>query len=466
MTDGNKGSPMTLVWFRRDLRLQDNPALVDALAKGPVQAVYIHAPEDEGAWPIGQAARWYLHHSLLALQRQLAAIDVPLHVLSGSAENALIERARELGVHRVACNRVMEPGLLARDERIKARLATQAVAMEVFHDDTLLSPERVHKHDGTPYRVFTPFWRCVEGVIEREGLQLALTPAPTGSGRGLAHDRSQVEALRLLGAHHWHRKLHDHWSPGEIQALERLYAFGQNHIADYEQRRNLPAQSGTSVLSPALHFGEVSVARVYACCRQWLAQEQRVEARNGIKGFMAEIGWREFGRHLLHAFPETPDRSLNPRFEQPGAWLVDGDGDLLRRWQRGETGYPLVDAGMRQLWQTGWMHNRVRMVTASFLCKNLGIHWRMGARWFWDALVDADLASNTLGWQWVAGCGADAAPYYRIFNPQLQAQRFDPDRAYIRRWLDDEHAWPSMVDLKTSRAEALARYQNSIRSAS
>jgi deoxyribodipyrimidine photo-lyase len=311
--------------------------------------------------------------------------------------------------------------------------------------------------------VFTPFWRRAYEFLAAGGFQERLLAAPRAVGAALRPDPGAVDRLELLGPVDWHSKLERHWRPGESAALDRWAAFFEADIADYDADRERPDIPGTSMLSPALHFGEISALRLYAQCAGRLADEPDEGARAGIIRFMMELGWREFARHVLHAWPDLPNRSLDRRFDRPEAWESDVDGRMLRAWRQGETGFSLIDAGMRQLWETGWMHNRVRMVVASFLTKNLGIHWREGAHWFWDTLVDADLASNTLGWQWVAGCGTDAAPYYRIFNPETQAQKFDPDHTYRAHWLGEGLRPTPVLDLKASRARALARYQHAIK---
>jgi len=457
-------APTVLVWFRRDLRLEDNPALLHALATGrPVAALFIFDPAAASHSAPGGAARWYLHHSLLSLQKDLAAIGVPLRCLAGRPEKAIEQLIQANPVERICWNRVVEPGQAATDAAIRRLLQTKGIKTDLFHGDTLLPPERVHKRDGTPFKVFTPFWRHMQDLLHTQGAGQQLAPAPEPRDAAVALDPQEVERLQLLDNHPWHHKLHAHWRPGEAQAHELLDRFLQQAVSGYHERRDFPAEPATSRLSSALHCGEISAARIYDTCQMQLAHEPDEERRRGIYSFLSELGWREFARHVLHAFPETPEHSLNPRFERPGAWEPDPDDRLLRAWQRGETGIPLVDAGMRELWETGWMHNRVRMITASLLTKNLGIHWQRGAEWFWDTLVDADLASNTLGWQWVAGCGTDAAPYYRIFNPQLQAKKFDPQGDYIRRWLGDGVRPSPLVDLKVSRERALERYQVAIR---
>ncbi|MEW8630348.1 MAG: deoxyribodipyrimidine photo-lyase [Candidatus Thiodiazotropha sp.] len=459
--------PFALVWFRRDLRLQDNPALHAALVSGhPVLALYIHDPRPADGWALGGANRWYLHQSLLALQQDLAEIGVPLACLKGDAEGEMKGFLTRRAVAKLYCNRVVEPGQGEVEADLCALAERGRIEVETFHDDSLLPPERVAKKDGTPYKVFTPFWRHVSDLLQRNGVEQRLFPRPRPAADPLPADPLEVEKLGLLDAHPWHRKLQAYWSPGESSAFKVFSRFLQERIDGYDDWRDFPARQGTSRLSAALHFGELSAARLYAVCQGRLAHKADEGARAGIRRFLAEIGWREFSRHLLHAYPRSPAISLNGRFERPGAWAQDHNDRRLRAWQRGETGIPLVDAGMRELWESGWMHNRVRMVAASFLTKNLGIHWRQGAAWFWDTLVDADLASNTLGWQWVAGCGTDAAPYYRIFNPQLQARKFDPAGEYIRRWLGDGIEPAPLVDLGASRDRALQRYQAVIRGAS
>ncbi len=456
-------SPRTLVWFRRDLRLSDNPALSEALrSQGPVSAVYVHPGADAGPWAIGAASAWYLHHSLLSLQQDLARAGIELHGLRGSPSVELPALAARLGARRVVWNRVVEPGQESEDVRVQQALREAGRTVSIQHDDSLLPPAYGLKADGSPYRVFTPFWRHLQARLERDGLFSRLGPAPSAAAQAAPIRPETVHGLGLLPDHPWPYKLRQYWRPGESGAKNLLQRFLRSRTQGYAEARDFPALDGTSRLSPALHFGEISAARVYRVCRRALIHEPDAEVRAGLNKFLSELGWREFGRHLLYAFPDSSDESLDPRFERPGAWLSEQADDSLRVWQRGRTGVALVDAGMRQLWETGWMHNRVRMVAASFLTKNLGIHWIYGARWFWDTLVDADLASNSLGWQWVAGCGADAAPYYRIFNPELQAGRFDPQHTYRRRWAAGQRSAVLDLDLGQSRKMALERYHSII----
>jgi deoxyribodipyrimidine photo-lyase len=327
----------------------------------------------------------------------------------------------------------------------------------VFPDDTLVSPSSITKDDGSYYRVFTPFWKRARELLLAGGPQGRLLEAPQPASDPVDYDTNAVTQLGLLDTIAWHEKLHDHWQPGELAASQRMEQFFATIVADYSSSRDIPGVDGTSQLSAALHFGEISAMRVFSRSQEELLLQASRDTNDSLLRFQAELGWREFSRYVLMANPTSTDRSLDERFESDAAW--EKGTDYLERWQQAQTGVPLVDAGMRQLWETGWMHNRVRMICASFLTKNLGVHWLQGARWFWDTLVDADLASNTLGWQWVAGCGTDAAPYYRIFNPEVQQKKFDPDGEYVSHWLRDHDNALPIVDLKISRARALERYE-------
>ena len=453
-----------LVWFRRDLRVEDNPALSAALSSGlQIEAVFVYPSNPDAPLAEGAAACWYLHFSLQALQTRLARIGIPLRLLRGSEETVLPAFCTDRSVTRVYWNRLVDPQQQTRDKRLRKLLEEGGISCYLFADDCLVMPEDAGKADGTAYKVFTPFWRNLRERLRGTDLTHRLSPTLQPVGPPVAFSPRDVDAIGLLTRHPWHQKLHAHWEPGEQSAQSRLTRFLEQGLDDYEVQRDRPGVDGSSRLSAALHFGELSVARVYASIDELLVHEPEEAARVSMRRFLAEIGWREFARHVLHAFPHTLLQSMNPLFDNAAAWEPDPDDTRLHAWQRGETGIALVDAGMRQLWETGWMHNRVRMVAASFLAKNLGIHWRAGARWFGDTLVDADRASNTLGWQWVAGCGTDAAPYYRIFNPDTQARRFDPEGSYIARWLGDRAEFPPITDLKLSRARALERYQTAIR---
>ena len=459
---------MILVWFRRDLRLSDNPALTQAMKLAeqtgqPLRAVYLHADLLYGNWPLGGASRWYLHHSLQSLAAGLQKLGIQLDFRASEDLQGLSDYAQQNRVSAVFWNRVVEPAYESADQAALSDLRKLGINAECFDDDCLLMPDQVHKDDGTPYRVFTPFWRRARAVIEQQPpYHERLMAAPVASRATGSASGTGVFESSLLPTGSWSTKLQDHWQPGEKSAHAMLQNFLQQPVADYDTGRDLPAEPGTSRLSPALHFGELSVVRVLYECEQLMQQETDTRVNDSISRYASELGWREFGRHVLFHFPETTDHSLNRAFDHDSLWQEDPEHRNLRSWQRGETGIPLVDAGMRELWETGWMHNRVRMVVGSFLSKNLGIHWWHGARWFWDTLVDADLASNTMGWQWVSGCGTDAAPYFRIFNPHTQAKKFDPKGSYINRWLPADNLIPELVDLKRSREKALERYQHTM----
>jgi deoxyribodipyrimidine photo-lyase len=427
----------TLVWFRADLRLADNPALCAAVAAGaPVVPVYIHAPVEEGLWPPGGASRWWLHHSLTRLRQSLAALGTDLCVCASDDSLASLQMLiRECAATRVVWNRRYEPAIRARDEIIKRTLRAQGIEAESYGSSLLHEPWSVRTRGGGPYQVFTPFWRHCKALADpAEPL-----PAPTALRAPARPPTSQpIESLGLLPSLDWPAGLAAAWSPGEQGALCRLERFTSEALEDYSSRRDQPGAPGTSQLSPHLHFGEIGPRQIWHAVRR-AAQAQGRNFSWRDSQFLAELGWREFAHHLLYHFPHTPEQPLRANFAQ-FPWR--SSRVLLRAWQRGATGYPIVDAGMRELWRTGWMHNRLRMITASFLVKDLLLHWTDGARWFWDTLVDADLASNTLGWQWVAGCGADAAPFFRIFNPVAQGNRFDAAATYVRRWVPELAALP------------------------
>ena len=426
----------TLVWFRRDLRLADNPALAAAVAEGDcVVPVYVHAPEEEAPWAPGAASRWWLHHSLGALDAQLRQRGSSLVIRRGPSLQSLMQLARDAGASRIVWNRLYEPALVARDTQIKAALREQGFDCESYNAALLHEPWEIRTGQDGPYRVFTPFWRACMQKLDTQ-------PAPTPAPRRLkapATSASSVplDELELRPRIAWDAQFPAHWTPGETGAHIRLAAFCDEWIGRYGESRNRPDQPGSSRLSPHLHFGEISPRQCLVAARNAVVDQPA--ARASADSFVREIGWREFAHHLLHHYPHTPERPLDARFER-FPWAENPAA--LEAWQRGRTGYPIVDAGMRELWTTGWMHNRVRMIVASLLTKNLQQPWVAGARWFWDTLVDADLASNTLGWQWTAGCGADAAPFFRIFNPVLQAERYDPERLYLRRWLPELASLP------------------------
>jgi deoxyribodipyrimidine photo-lyase len=423
----------TIVWFRQDLRLADNPALCAALTgDAPVIPVYIFAPQEEGAWPPGAASRWWLHHSLARLGEALAECGSRLLLRVGDDSLATLESvAREVGATRVVWNRRYEPAIVARDRRIKTALRDAGLATSSYNARLLREPWTVKTKSGGPFQVFTPFWRhCLALEDPADPLPApANLPAPARWPHSVS-----LESLGLLPAIDWAAGMRAAWAPGSAGAHTALQRFLAESLDDYRTLRDQPAVRGTSQLSPHLHFGEIGPREVWHAARGVaLARGRHGEGWRDSQ-FLTEIGWREFAYHLLYHFPGTPEQPLRANYAAfPWAENAAGQG----AWTRGATGYPIVDAGLRQLWHTGWMHNRVRMIAASFLIKDLLIDWTQGARWFWDTLVDADLASNTLGWQWVAGCGADAAPFFRIFNPTTQGAKFDPQGDYVRRWIPE-----------------------------
>ena len=423
-----------LVWFRNDLRLADNPALQAALEGGytPVP-VYIHAPSEHGDWAPGAASNAWLHRSLDALSGTLKERGSRLRLFVGPSLDTLETLVAATGAEAVFWNRRYEPALEQRDTRIKKALGQQGLRVESFNSALLFEPWTVSTKQGTPFRVFTPFWKAALAQWRIPACETAPASLPS-SDAGPAG--VSLDALKLAPALDWDRAFWTHWQPGEAGAEDALEAFVEGALHAYADDRDRPDRIGTSRLSPHLHFGEIAPWRVV----HTLEQSRRAATAAHIDTAIKELGWREFAHHLLHHFPETPASNFNPRFDGFD-WTPPSRADL-DAWRAGRTGVPIVDAGLRELWTTGWMHNRVRMIVGSYLTKHMRVHWRHGAGWFWDTLVDADLASNTLGWQWVAGTGADAAPYFRVFNPVTQAEKFDPDGAYIARWVPELAALP------------------------
>ncbi len=427
-------TPPVLLWFRQDLRLQDNPALAAAVARGgPVIPVFILDDAGEGNWAPGGASRWWLHHALAALAASLQALGSRLVLARGDSGAELQRILRATGATAVYWNRRYEPAAIARDRSIKAGLAAAGTEVKSFNGALLFEPHTITNKQGKPFQVFTPFWRHC--------LTLPVVPPVRFAAKSLSvpamwPDSMRLEELGLLPRLAWADEFPAHWTPGETGAQQRLKTFIAGPVDDYAARRNLPDTDGTSRLSPWLHWGEIGPRQIWSALQARAKATGVFPAGRGEQVFLSEVGWREFAHHLLFHFPHTPEKPLRTDFEK-FPWADDPAGRGLRAWQRGRTGYPIVDAGMRQLWRTGWMHNRVRMIAASFLVKHLRLPWTAGAAWFWDTLVDADLANNTLGWQWTAGCGADAAPYFRIFAPVLQGEKFDPAGDYVRRWVPE-----------------------------
>jgi len=416
-----------LVWFRRDLRLSDNPALRRAVDEADtVIPVFVH-DETEGEWTHGAASHWWLHHSLAALDDALRGKGSRLVLRRGEPLAELQQLAKDTGASAVHWNRLYDPHLVARDTRIKDALGEAGIRAHSEKAALLLEPWEIETGGGDPYRVFTPFWRRAKQELPPpDALEAPHTVRPPESWPGSL----ALDELGYLPRLDWAAGFGEYWTPGEAGGRRRLETFADGALRDYDETRDLPAVDGVSRLSPHLHFGEISPRHAW----------HRVAARaqdfpDGSEAWLRELGWREFAHHVLYHFPRTTNEPLYEKYRD-FPWREDGD-EMLQAWQRGRTGIPIVDAGMRELWHTGWMHNRVRMIVASLLVKNIRLHWLEGARWFWDTLVDADLANNTMGWQWSAGCGADAAPYFRIFNPVRQGERFDGDGGYVRRWVPE-----------------------------
>ena len=446
----------TIVWFRDDLRIGDNPALHEAVNRGePIVAVFVLDEHTPGIRPLGAASRWWLHHSLAALTRDLNHLGISLVLRKGAAGEVIRELVTETDADAVYWNRRYALPERDIDARLKSDLRDAGLAVRSFDANLLFEPWTVRTGSGTPYGVFTPFWKACLALPEpREPL-----PAPTqarGARPGI--DSDDLRDWQLLPTDpDWSGGFRETWEPGEASAHARLEAFLAEDLPDYAAERDRPDRAVTSRLSPHLRWGEISPHEVW---HQTLARHAEGAHANAAQKFLAEVGWREFAWHILFHFPELATRNWRSEFD-PFPWPRLNPA-RLEAWQRGRTGVALVDAGMRELWHTGTMHNRVRMVTASFLTKNLMIDWRKGEQWFWDTLVDADAASNPFSWQWVAGSGADAAPYFRIFNPELQAAKFDPDGTYVRQWAPEyagDEAPEPIVDLKATRDAALAAYE-------
>lgn len=467
-------TPLAIVWFRQDLRITDNPALRAAATHGRILPVYILDDDAAGLWSMGGASRWWLHHSLHALNQLLGG---NLWVMRGDASTLLPTLAASHKASLISWNRCIEPWRVQQDKVIKSRLVDAEIPVHVAEGSQLFPAGSITKDDGTPYKVFTPFYRRALA----SGLPRASEETPDFTCINCTQPASRLDDLGLLPRHNWSAGLARTWTPGTTNAQLQLQKFLDDGLTDYREGRDYPARASVSRLSPYLHFGEISPAQVVAAVEQW-GQHGGLETQSAH--FVRELLWREFSYALLHFFPTLTQENLKPEFDR-FPWATDSHA--LQCWQQGQTGFPLVDAGMRELWQTGYMHNRVRMIVASFLVKNLLVHWQEGARWFWDTLVDADLANNSCSWQWVAGSGMDAAPYFRIFNPVTQSIKFDTQGEYIKRYVPElaklpvkylhdpgsapdpvlaaagiklDETYPrAIVDLRATRQRALDAYQ-------
>ena len=463
-----------IMWFRQDLRLSDNPALLNAIQQGRVLPVFIL---DEGNdWSIGGASRWWLHHSLLALNESLQG---NLWILRGDAAELLPQLTREHSASHAFWNRCYEPSIIRRDSLIKEQLTADGITATSSNGSLIWEPWENLKQDGTPYKIFTPFYKYAIA----NNPPAAPSPAANANFDTVKclQGKNRIDDLNLLPEINWYEQIASQWQPGELGARQRLQNFTENGLYDYRDGRDYPAKRSVSMLSPHLHFGEISPREAASVVKQAGDIDSNEEQ---AAHFIRELAWREFSYYTLYHFPHICQQNMKSQFDR-FPWVKDQKSLCL--WQQGQTGFPLVDAGMRELWQTGTMHNRVRMIVGSFLVKNLMIHWLEGARWFWDCLLDADLANNSCSWQWVAGSGADAAPYFRIFNPVTQSTKFDPEGSYIRKYVPElnglsnkaihdpssaaaselekagvilgEHYPRAIVDLKESRVRALDAYK-------
>lgn len=463
---------VAIYWFRQDLRLSDNPALTQAAQHVNILPIYISDIETTGNCAEGSASRWWLHHSLKALN---VSLGHTLSVYQGHPQTVLNDILTRFEVKAVYWNRCYEPLHIRRDTSIKEHLNAQGIGVYTYNGSLLWEPWDIKKGDGEPYKVFTPFYR--KGCLYAEAPRVPLQKPKEAN---YVTDQTQIgiDALDLLPKTRWDKQLEPHWEIGEHGAHKRFKTFMSEGLSSYKEGRNFPAKPYVSRLSPHLHFGEISPNQLWHTVRAMGEDEH-------IAHFCSELGWREFSYSQLYYNPELPHSNLQSKFN---AFPWTKSADNLHAWQMGQTGIPMVDAGMRELWQTGYIHNRVRMIVGSFLVKNLRLHWKHGADWFWDTLVDADLANNSAGWQWIAGCGADAAPYFRIFNPITQGQKFDANGEYVRKYIPEIASLPNkyifnpwntpeivlkdmgikmgttypnpIVDLQQSRKAALAAFQS------
>jgi len=470
-------APRSLIWFRQDLRVKDNPALINAAKHEHVLAIYIFDESLPDKAKLGGASKWCLHHALISLND---ALDGNLMVVSGNPEDVLATVCKEHDIGAVYWNRMYEPWAISRDTDIKKELKSQGIDVRSSNGSLLWEPMQVLKKDETPYKVFTPYYKngCLNAAHPRYPERKPHIGFVTSVEAQT--DDAKIAALALLPTISWDTEIDKQWNISEQGAQYKLERFITEAIEDYNEDRNIPSIRGTSQLSPYLHFGLLSPNQA------WYAVHDAFDGsreKKGVYVYLSELGWREFSYYLLFHFNDIQNRNFNKKFDN---FPWQQNKKYLQAWQQGNTGVPIIDAGMRELWQTGYMHNRVRMIVASYLVKNLMIDWREGERWFWDCLLDADSASNSAGWQWVAGSGADASPYFRIFNPVLQGEKFDKQGEYVKKYCPELKAlgnkylhkpWEAsseeladanivlgkdypghLVDLKTSRRRALDAY--------
>ena len=421
-----------IFWFRQDLRIVDNPGLSKSLKSDKVLPIYILDDINSNDFAMGAASRWWLHNSLRELNKNL---DNKLSLYKGDPLEILESLSSRFNIKGIFWNRCYEPWRIERDKKIKSKFIEKDIIVETFNSALLWEPWEILKSDNTPYKVFTPYYR--KGCLMSEAPRKPLSAPNLNT---LFEDKEnilQLDDLNLLPRIKWYKEMEKLWEPGEKGAHKKLESFLSDGLLGYKEGRNFPSKKNVSQLSAHMHFGEISPNQVWHRAK---LKKDLPGIEKDLDHFLSELGWREFSYNLLFHFPELPRENLQKKFDN-FPWIENEI--LFDKWKKGLTGYPIVDAGMRELWQTGYMHNRVRMIVGSFLVKNLFLHWHKGEEWFWDCLIDADLASNSASWQWVAGSGADAAPYFRIFNPILQGKRFDPDGSYIKKFIPELEQLPS-----------------------
>lgn len=422
-------SMTTIVWLRQDLRIQNNPALYHAAQNGPVIPLYILDDETPGKWKIASAQRWLLHHALSSLQKDLKKHNIDLILKSGNPQEVIINLIKETNANAVYWNRCYEPFAIKRDTQIKKTLKSQNIETQSFNGSLLFEPTNIQNKSGSYFKVFTPFWKhCLTQPKPNQNYKVN---SLNYYNKKIKSDKLTTWKL-LPTKPDWAGGFKENWNISEHAAKQLLTDFIQGKLNDYTNGRDIPSLSKTSLLSPYLHMGIISPHTIWHTIHDHIIKHPA--SASAAHKFLSELGWREFSYHLLYHFPDLPEKPFQSKFAN-FPWKTNKKS--LKAWQQGHTGYPIVDAGMRQLWHTGYMHNRVRMIAASFLIKHLLIHWHEGQDWFWDTLLDADLANNAASWQWVAGSGADAAPYFRIFNPILQGKKFDPDGTYVKQWIPE-----------------------------
>ncbi|MED2186608.1 deoxyribodipyrimidine photo-lyase [Bacillus wiedmannii] len=421
-----------IVMFQKDFRVYDNPALFKAVQSGEVVPVYVH---DE-TFSMGSASKWWLHHAIIDVQKQLEALGSTLIIRKGNTQEEILSLIEQLGITAVYWNICYDPDRLQSNKKMKMMLEGKSIICKEFNSHLLLEPWIIKKKDNTEYKVFTPFYNA----FQKQVIHKPISKVQRIKGGNSLPASLSVSELHLLPTIRWTSHIESIWDPTEEGAYKTCKKFFSSKLASYSEGRDFPNENAHSMLAPYLSFGQISVKFMYHYLVNESTERQCSLFEKQVNSFIRQLIWREFSYYLLYHYPFTVYKPLNKSFEH---FPWNNEEELLTVWQKGETGYPFIDAGMRELWQTGFMHNRARMAVASFLVKHLLIPWQEGAKWFMDTLLDADIANNTMGWQWVAGSGADASPYFRIFNPITQGEKFDKDGEYIRKWVPELRDMPN-----------------------